>query len=144
MLFFFFRRRKKKQPFENESVSAFQTFPEKKKNKLKKKQLLEKKNRTKISKMGGKWEIGSLVPWSFSKTAYYRGFSPKPSGGGGFILASSKILKSISFGKKIQAHHFGIPYSESFMKIFNMLPRTCNVVEKSVSRLFQTRGDCKC
>ena len=66
---FFFRRRKKKQPFEIESVSAFQTFPGKKKTTFEK-----KKNRTKISKMGKKWEIGSLVPWSFSKNAYYTAF----------------------------------------------------------------------
>ena len=60
MLFFFPAPEKKKQPFEIESVSAFQTFPGKKKKQIKKKTTLKKKkNRTKISKIE---KNGKLIP----------------------------------------------------------------------------------
>merc|ERR1712168_163488 len=60
-VFFFRRREKKKQPFENESVSAFQTFPGKKKNKIKKKNnFWKKKKQNENLKNGGK--NGKLVP----------------------------------------------------------------------------------
>ena len=53
----------------------FKLFQEKKKQ-IKKKTTFGKKKKTerKSQKWGEKWEIGSLVPWSFSKTAYYTAF----------------------------------------------------------------------
>ena len=68
-----------------------------------------------------------------------------PQGGGGFILASSKILKSIFSAKKFKnttsVNHNML---QKFCGIFNILPQTYNVVEKSGSRLFQTMDNCKC
>ena len=64
MLFFFSRAGKKKQPFEIESVSAFQTFPGKKKQIKKKTTFGKKKKQNQNLKNGkkmGNWFLSALV-----------------------------------------------------------------------------------
>ena len=61
MLFFFSGAGKKKQPFEIESVSAFQTFPGKKKKQIKKKTTFGRKK--KIEPKSQNWKNKIRYLW---------------------------------------------------------------------------------